>query len=67
MSEERGALKWFISGAERSVVSGQLRELASSKTPAHTYLDPAVNNTKIQIMASKGEYGSLDVFSSGEA
>jgi len=53
---------WTVSRAEADQFSEQLQRLAASGGPAHAYLDPRVNRTGIQIVASLGEYESAAVF-----
>ena len=54
---------WEISAQEASFFTLQLRELAASASPAHTYLDPHVNAAGVQIVASLGEYEPHRIFS----
>jgi hypothetical protein len=51
-------LEWKVSAADATTFAEQLRVLASSSTPGHTYLDASSGLDVIQIMASKGEYPS---------
>ena len=62
ISREGPVLEWQMSSSEALLVSRQLRELATSSSSAHVYLDPASNLTGVQIMASKGEYDPERVF-----
>jgi hypothetical protein len=50
---------WNISLLESQKFSMQLRELATSQKPAHTYLDPTVNKANVEVVASKDEYDDL--------
>jgi hypothetical protein len=53
---------WRLSLSEAEKIAQQLSALADSPRPAHAYLDPAVNSTATQIVASVGEYDSERVF-----
>jgi hypothetical protein len=62
VSREGPVLEWHMSSSEAVLVARQLRELATSSSSAHAYLDSARNFTGVQIMASKGEYDPERVF-----
>lgn len=62
VSREGSVLEWQMSYSEAVLVSQQLRELATSSSSSHAYLDPASNLAGVQIMASKGEYDPERVF-----
>lgn len=53
---------WRVSLDESQQFSDQLRMLATSKAPAHAYLDPVSNSSGVQIVASLGEYSAANVF-----
>ena len=56
------AFNWEISSAEALRLALQLRELAISPVPAHTYLDSESNTADIQVVASRGEYDAAKIF-----
>lgn len=62
LSRLGNVFEWKISLPEARQVEQQLRELASSQRPAHAYLDPIINDTGVQIVASVGEYEPTRVF-----
>lgn len=53
-------IAWRISREDADYYAQQLRALAGSAGPAHTYLDSA---STIGVMISKGEYDSATIFS----
>lgn len=62
LAQSGAVLEWQISEGEAKLAVQQLRELATSSSPAHIYLDPASNLSGLQLMASKGEYDPARVF-----
>lgn len=55
-------LDWKVSSVEARQFAEQLRTLAASESPAHTYLDTESNNAGVEIVVSKGEYDPSAVF-----
>lgn len=62
LTRQGNAFNWEITEAEALQFAQQLRELADSASPAHAYLDPEINISDIQVVASKGEYNPQAVF-----
>jgi hypothetical protein len=49
MTRQGSAFEWRFSVIESDQVAGQLESLAATDQPRHAYLDPAVNETEVQI------------------
>jgi hypothetical protein len=62
ISREGNVFSWRLSSSEAEKIAQQLSALADSSRPAHAYLDPDVNSTATQIVASVGEYDPDRVF-----
>jgi hypothetical protein len=61
-SRNGNRFSWRISSSEAETVARQLSALADSQVPAHAYIDPALDSTGVQLMASVGEYDASRVF-----
>jgi hypothetical protein len=62
LTQQANVFDWEISAIEAPKFAQQLRELAASASPAHTYLDPESNVAGIEVIASMGEYDGSKVF-----
>ena len=56
LSRQGERFTWQILFSEAKGVAQQLSALANSPRPAHVYIDPPVNLSGVQVLASMGEY-----------
>jgi hypothetical protein len=56
-------LFWNIAPTDAGVFAAQLRSLADTDCPGHHYLDPTAGIQRIEVIASKGEYNPITIFS----
>jgi hypothetical protein len=62
LSRMGSTLEWRMIESEANAIIQQLRGLAVSELPAHAYLDPINNMSRLQVMASHGEYNYKLIF-----
>jgi hypothetical protein len=56
LSRQGGRFTWQILFSAGEGVAQQLSALANSPRPAHVYIDPPINRSGVQVLASMGEY-----------
>lgn len=53
-----GEIIWRLDAGEMSETIAKLRVLSAGSTPGHHYMEPRDNRTGLEVIFSKGEYGT---------